>query len=65
LPVVIDATSASPAILLGLNQQWIDKQADFWIDIMPLSDVFLQTGNLYPCIFVMGARNVALSIEVG
>lgn len=27
-----DAASASRAILLGLNQQWIDQQGDFWVE---------------------------------
>lgn len=29
---ITDAASASRAILLGLNQQWIDKQGDFWVE---------------------------------
>lgn len=29
---ITDATSAARAILLGLNQEWIDKQGDFWIE---------------------------------
>ncbi len=32
MPVGTDPASASRAILLGLNQQWIDKQGDFWIE---------------------------------
>lgn len=27
-----DAASASRAILLGLNQQWLDQQGDFWVE---------------------------------
>ncbi|MDE1193138.1 MAG: YWFCY domain-containing protein [Arachidicoccus sp.] len=29
---ITDAASASRAILLGLNQEWIEKQGDFWIE---------------------------------
>lgn len=29
---ITDAASASRAILLGLNQEWIDKQGDFWVE---------------------------------
>lgn len=29
---ITDAASASRAILLGLNQEWIGKQGDFWIE---------------------------------
>lgn len=29
---ITDAASASRAILLGLNQEWMDKQGDFWIE---------------------------------
>lgn len=29
---ITDAASASRAILLGLNQQWIEKQGDFWVE---------------------------------
>jgi len=29
---IIDAASASRAILLGLNQEWIEKQGDFWTE---------------------------------
>lgn len=29
---ITDAASASRAVLLGLNQDWIDKQGDFWIE---------------------------------
>lgn len=29
---ITDAASASRAILLGLNQEWLDKQGDFWIE---------------------------------
>ncbi len=29
---ITDAASASRAILLGLNQQWIDQQGDFWVE---------------------------------
>lgn len=29
---ITDAASASRAILLGLNQDWIDKQGDFWVE---------------------------------
>jgi hypothetical protein len=29
---ITDAASASRAILLGLNQDWLDQQGDFWIE---------------------------------
>ena len=29
---ITDAASASRAILLGLNQKWIDQQGDFWVE---------------------------------
>lgn len=29
---ITDAASSSRAILLGLNQDWIDKQGDFWVE---------------------------------
>ncbi|MCH5598021.1 YWFCY domain-containing protein [Niabella ginsengisoli] len=29
---ITDAASASRAILLGLNQEWIGKQGDFWVE---------------------------------
>lgn len=29
---ITDAASASRAILLGLNQEWIERQGDFWIE---------------------------------
>lgn len=29
---ITDAASASRAILLGLNQEWIDQQGDFWVE---------------------------------
>ncbi|MGC4234558.1 MAG: YWFCY domain-containing protein [Niabella sp.] len=29
---ITDAASASRAILLGLNQEWIDRQGDFWVE---------------------------------
>lgn len=29
---ITDAASASKAILLGLNQEWIDQQGDFWVE---------------------------------
>lgn len=29
---ITDAASASRAILLGLNQDWMDKQGDFWVE---------------------------------
>lgn len=29
---ITDAASASRAILLGLNQDWIEKQGDFWVE---------------------------------
>lgn len=32
LKSITDAASASRAILLGLNQEWIGKQGDFWVE---------------------------------
>lgn len=29
---IVDAASASRAIMLGLNQEWIDQQGDFWVE---------------------------------
>lgn len=29
---ITDAASASRAILLGLNQEWLEKQGDFWVE---------------------------------
>lgn len=29
---ITDAAATSRAILLGLNQEWIDKQGDFWVE---------------------------------